>query len=221
MKYFGLIFVLLLFAGCTDNDDNFVSVDGKAVMRVPADYVYINGALSATGIDIKSLKNKQAELRQNLLKDLAAISYPTDSITFSINKIISTMGYDGQPQFQASQTMILKVENLDIVGKIFEILADNGLAKTGFDPVIRNTKEIESKITEKAIQDAQKRAANIAGLVHRKLGKVINLSRASIVYNQDMPAMDSPAYYGKLDDAFLILKQKVTGSVSVKFELLD
>jgi len=146
-----------------------ISVSGTCEISVPADVGYIQLGVETQDKDVKDAQDDNAEAMQNIIDAVMELGLTDEDITTSNYSIYPYYDYnDGsrseEPDYYiVSNTVKLKVKDLDILGDVIDIATDAGANRAYsiyFDA--EDTVASQDDALQKAVEDALRKANLIA-----------------------------------------------------------
>ncbi len=146
-----------------------INVSGTCEISVPADVGYIQMGVETQDKDVKDAQEENAEAMQNIIDAVMELGLTEDDITTSNYSIYPYYNYnDGsrseEPDYYIiSNTVKLRVKDLDILGDVIDIAAENGANRAYsiyFDA--EDTVASQDDALQKAVEDALRKANLIA-----------------------------------------------------------
>lgn len=177
-----------------------IDVTGEGIVRVVPDEVTINIRVENTGENTKTLKKQNDETVNDVLKFLKKMAIADKDVQTEYMNLNKNYDYNTKTYtFAANQSISIKLRDLK---KYEEVM--NGLMETGVNRIdgvsfsSSNNKALESEARKKAVENAQMKAKEYAGVLNQTVGKAVSISEFSnnngpgpIMYKSAMMANES------------------------------
>lgn len=125
---------------------------------------------------------KELGVKEDDLQTVNYNIYPRYQYSNGRNQIIG---------YEVSQTLRVKIRNLDQAGKILENAATLGANQVGsLDFTFDNPEKLKEEARQKAIAGAKKKAEDLAGILKIRLGKITSFS-------ENVSGEPGPVYYAE------------------------
>lgn len=217
-----LLLTQMAFAQSNTSDER-IQVLAEAEIELPADQVIFNVNLSYKDYDdVKVAFNNHKKAEEALLKFLKDLKIPNKNITYSLVSFQRHNEYspDGKSKefFATQQNVTIKLEDLKAYPDLLIKLVNAGYTNVNTAFTSSKENDFHDTLLEKAIAQAEKKAAVLAKASDRKLGKVTRVSDSI----QNDPVFRAEAMYAKADSGFISeIPQTIKKSISlnVVFEL--
>lgn len=232
----GLFFVSISLSQTAENKKPFIEVTGSSETEIIPDEIYISITLQERqdGKDKLSIETQEENLKKNLKEiniDIASLSLNSANADF--RKIKSF-----KKDFVASKSYLLKVNNADLVAKVYERL-DKINAHDAFISRVSHSKILEyaKENRIKAIKAAKDKVEYLVAAVGSQIGVAIEIIETEnsvqnnpYVYNYyNMRASNVSQNYGNLDggggdvlnDEISFKKIKIKASFLMKYEIIN
>lgn len=153
-----------------------INVSGTCEISVPADVGYIQLGVETQDKDVKDAQDENAEDMQNIIDAVMELGLTEDDITTSNYSIYPSYDYSNgsrseEPEYYTvSNTVKLKVKDLDILGDVIDIATDAGANRAYsiyFDA--EDTVTSQDDALQKAVEDALRKANLIAEAANVKV----------------------------------------------------
>ncbi len=209
--------------------DHSITLSADASVTVVPDIAKVNLSIIETGKDVGTIQKTATDKINKLTKELKEIGILEKDIRTSQYNLYPQYSWDSQGKrnfqgYELSETIEVKIRNLDTVGKVLTTATNAGINTIGdLNFSVDEPEKFESEAREKALLKAKEKAESLAKVAGVKLGKIINFSESS---NQPGPmpyyskAME--AGFGGADVATPNINpgtQELTMSVYVTFEI--
>lgn len=204
MKILQTILVLAITTTAVMAQNKFppptIDITGEGIVRVVPDEVTINIRVENTGENLKSLKKQNDATVSDVLKflkkmNIADKDVQTEYVNMNKNYDYNTKTYS----FAANQAISIKLRDLKNYESIMSGLLDTGVNR--IDGVVfssSNRVALETQARKNAIENAQMKAKEYAGVLNQTVGKAVSISEISnnagprpIMYKSTMMADDS------------------------------
>jgi len=143
--------------------------------------------------DALAQNTAQAQALQQKLKELGVADKDVQTSSFNINP---TYGSDGRQVtgYQVDNTVTVTIRNLDQAGTLLDQVVQAGANNVyGVSFSVNDPKELLSQARKQAMQDAQARAAQLAGAGGAAVGDVLVITENVGSQPQPMPMMERAA----------------------------
>ncbi|MFH1129360.1 MAG: SIMPL domain-containing protein [Patescibacteria group bacterium] len=185
-------------SGYGTNNQNLISFTGEGKISTKPDVAFINFSVVTQGTRVTDVQNKNSEKMNKVVeflksfgvedKDIKTTNYNLyPQYTYENNRIPQIIGY------QISQTLNIKVRQLDKIGEIMEKVVDMGINQV--DSLyfgVENDEQLKEQARKIAIDNAKAKAEVLAEELGIKLGKLINFYENIVGY--PVPTNDYKAY---------------------------
>ncbi len=227
----GLIVVITLSA-CEDKDtiilpsttqQNQMQVTGTATTKKSPDIAIAQIGVQTINKEVEPAvaeNNRKAEAIISALKQIGISEKDIKTVSFNIYPLRDYKNNDPNTiiGFQVDNTVSITFRNLDIVGKGLQSAITAGANNIyGIEFTLSDPEPVRNELRVLAIQDARKKAENMAQAAGIQLGKIISINESSSTpiyrYAYDKVAAESavPVQSGELD---------ITVQVNIVYELL-
>ncbi|KUI21919.1 hypothetical protein AU193_06135 [Mycobacterium sp. GA-1285] len=195
---------IALLSGCdakaapafTNSDDSAprqVTVVGTGEVLGTPDTLTIDAGMEVVAADAAGALNQTSQLQRGVIDALVDSGIDRKDInTSQVSVQPQYAGGDGSNVngYRATNTIDIKVRDLDTAPEVFEIIADRGGNATRINDVtlaIEDDSQLVREARSRAFNDAKSRAEQYALLAELDLGKVISIS--------EVPSSTPPAPY--------------------------
>ncbi len=146
-----------------------ISVSGTCEISVPADVGYIQLGVETQNKDVKEAQDENAQAMENIIEAVKKLGLKDEDITTSNYSIYPHYDYSNgsrteEPDYYVvSNTVKLRVKDLDILGDVIDIATDAGANRAYniyFDA--EDTVASQDDALKKAVEDALRKADIIA-----------------------------------------------------------
>ena len=153
-----------------------ISVQGTCEISVAADVGYIQMGVETQDKDVKDAQEENAEAMDKVIKAVKELGLKDEDITTSNYSIYPYYNYDSgsrseEPDYYTvSNTVKLRVKDLDILGDVIDIATDAGANRAYsiyFDA--EDTTQSQDDALSKAVEDALRKAGIIAEAANVKV----------------------------------------------------
>lgn len=153
-----------------------INVSGTCEVSVPADVGYIQMGVETQNKDVKEAQNENAQRMTEIIDAVKELGLKDEDITTSNYSIYPSYDYaDGMRSeepiyYTVSNTVKLKVKDLDILGDVIDIATEAGANRAYniyFDA--EDTVAAQDDALAKAVEDALRKANIIAGAANVKV----------------------------------------------------
>lgn len=194
LRFFSLIFCLLLTQNAYAGDDTEISVMATAQTILPSEEVTITGSVTTQSKDAKSATKENANAIEKIRKFWQTQNFPKDSLTTTTYRVNPMMDYkEGKGNqvtgFEVAHDLRFVFSNKKDVGSVIDGLVGAGLtniANVSFSAKAKDT--IYEELTKEALDSAKKKATLI---MEQMNGKNLVLKRATLNENSPPVVMES------------------------------
>lgn len=173
----------------TATTTNTVSFSGEGKVLAKPDVAVVDFSIVTEAVVSKSAQDANSEKSGKVtefLKKQKIDDKDIKTISYNIYPQYEYPRYDGAPKikgYQVSQTIEVKVRDLDKVSSILDGIVTAGANQVGnLDFKIDNPEKLKAEARAKAIEDAKKKASELKDQVGIKLGKIVNFSEGVAGY---------------------------------------
>lgn len=165
-----------------------VTATGNAQLSVPADEVSVWVSVQTSNISAEAAKDANAEVTNRVLNSLYAIGLTKNDVETQNYNIYPEYDYTtNQPKitgYVATNTIIVKTKNFDIVGKIVDASVNSGalVSNINFELSTEKSNEYKTLALGNATADAKIKAEAIAGGLGKKLGSLVSITASDYNY---------------------------------------
>jgi len=174
---------------------NIISFTGEGKISTKPDMAFVDFSVVTQGVQLADVQNKNSEKMNKVAeflksfgveeKDIKTTNYNLyPQYTYENNRIPQIMGY------QISQTLSVKIKQLDKVGEVMEKVVGMGVNQVNslyFG--VENDEEIKEQARKMAIDNAKEKAEKLAKELGIRLGKLTNFYENTSGY--PVPMYDS------------------------------
>lgn len=188
-----IIMVIMIFSGIStflgkgktgygSTTDNLIYFNGEGRVYTKPDVAFVDFSVVTQGANINDVQEANTKKMNKVItylkdsgveeKDIKTTNYNLyPQYTYENTKIPQIMGY------QITQTLSIKIRNLDKVGEILQ-----GVVGVGINQVnslyfgVENDEQIKEQAREIAIKDAKAKAEKLASQLGIRLGKIVGFS---------------------------------------------
>ncbi len=188
----------LVASGCTPKaaaapltaPDRTLTVVGRASVSGKPDVALINVGVETFASTVGQATQQNSEKMAAVMAKLEELGIADKDIqTSNFNINFERQGYDlSSGQYRVSNTVQVKVRDTQKVGSTLDALIDAGANQVwGVSFTIEDQAALEDQARAKAVEDAQKRGADLAKLEGVQLGQILQMTES---------AMYGPVYAG-------------------------
>ncbi|WP_026452280.1 SIMPL domain-containing protein [Aequorivita capsosiphonis] len=200
-----------------------VDVTGEGIVRVVPDEVTINIRVENTGENTKSLKEQNDATINDVLKFLKKMNIEDKDVRTEYMNLTKNYDYNSKTYtFAANQSLSVKLRDLKKYEQVMKGLVDTGINRIdGVDFSSTNKAALESQARKKAIENAQMKAKEYAGVLNQSVGKAVSISEFSNTPTPrpmyKMAAMSDSS--GSGDQSIALGEMEIKSTVNVSFLL--
>ena len=155
-----------------------VDVTGEGIVRVVPDEVIINIRVENTGENTKTLKEQNDATINDVLKFLKKMNIEDKDVRTEYMNLSKNYDYNSKTYtFAANQSLSVKLRDLKKYESVMKGLIDTGINRIdGVDFSSSNKEALESQARKKAVENAQMKAKEYAGVLNQTIGKAVSIS---------------------------------------------
>lgn len=213
-----------------DVQRNVVSVVGKGELSIKPDIVYLSIGVDTTAATAQEAQKTNAAKIQkitNLLKNTWKVAdKDIQSTQFYVQPNYSYSEKEGQQVkgYNANHTLVVAYRDLTKVGELLDAASDAGANNIGNARfAVEDTSAFEAQVIEKAMANADVKAAAIAKAAKRSLGQVLTVSQNdgnnNAVYFEQNLKMEMASADTAASTSVQPGEVKITTQLSVMYEL--
>ncbi|MEX1377931.1 MAG: SIMPL domain-containing protein [Eubacteriales bacterium] len=206
-----------------------INVSGTCEVSVPADVGYIQMGVETQDKDVKEAQSENAKRMEEIIDAVKELGLTDEDITTSNYSIYPNYDYsegirsEEPTYYTVSNTVKLKVKDLDILGDVIDIATEAGANRAYsiyFDA--EDTVAAQDDALAKAVEDALRKAEIIAGAANVKVVgvKTINDQTYYSTGYYDYAAERSVKADSALDYATPIMSGQVSVTANVYVEVI-
>ena len=165
-----------------------ITTNGRSEIKSPSDYVSVYIIVETLNDSAQIAKDKNAEISENVLTALLKTGLEKKDIETINYNIYENYIWDGEKQkkegFKVSNNLKIKVKNIDLTGKVVDVVIDNKalVQSINFEISLETENKLKQEALAKAAQDAREKAEALAKGSGGKLGKLVALSDNGFYY---------------------------------------
>ncbi|TSC66147.1 MAG: hypothetical protein G01um101477_198 [Candidatus Doudnabacteria bacterium Gr01-1014_77] len=210
------------------DDKHIINISAEGKVTVKPDQAIINAGVQTDGATAIDAQNANTNLANKMIAFVKGQGVE--------DKDVSTSGYNLYPKYDYSkgdghitgystnQTVTVKVNDLEKVGKILDGLTKNGANQiNGVNYTFQDPDNFREQAREAALKNAREKAENLARAAGVRLGKLISFSEnaGGVV---PMPYYADKAYSGMGGGGSAVPSvepgvQDITAQISVSYEI--
>lgn len=179
MKRYLVLFLILSFVSIINAQENrTITVTGTGTIYDKPDIARINVAVVVRHSDISQALKESKEKIERIENLFKIYNLPKENHYTGMFNVYQENAYnkDMEDVFVVRNSINIEFRDLDKVGQFIEDLIKNGANEFfGLSFDIQNKKELRSKARKKAIDDAIKKAKEMAKYAGIKTGKIISI----------------------------------------------
>jgi uncharacterized protein len=241
--FFTVLFIFILFYG-------FAAIFGPIPLSVKSIVTTQSDLFTADGTGEVAATADNATFTVGVTQNASTAEQATNQMNQTSNEIIAqlkglgiqeadikTTGYNVYPNqdfrngtnnitgYTASQNLEVKAESIDLANKALAAATESGantVSGVNFTLDDEGTKKLEQEALKKAVADAKKNAAEIAGAAGIKLGRIVSIRQGA----QGMPVpmykaeMANDARGGSVPPDLQAGENTITVTVTLSYETL-
>ncbi|MEK7599250.1 MAG: SIMPL domain-containing protein [Patescibacteria group bacterium] len=160
-----------------------ISVSGEGKIFARPDVGRLSFSAEAESLDVAEAQRSSAEVINNAIKFLRNSGFAEQDLKTASYAIAPFYDFPkGRREFRGyrvSQSMEIKIRDLGKTGAILKGLAAAGVKNIGaLNFEIDQTKDVQNQARQKAIEDAKKKAQELASVLGVRLGKIVSFSES-------------------------------------------
>lgn len=215
------------YIGKAVRDRDVISIDGEGKVMAKPDLARIDMGVQTEGQNVGDTQRKNTQKMNDIIAALKGLKIAAEDIQTTNYSIYPKYEYtDGKQKidgYTVSQNVSVKVRNLDSIGEVLARAGDLGANQVGgIQFTIDDPKTLQQQARLKAIDDARKKAEDLASQLGLKIIKVVSFSESRGGYPMPFAMMDK-AVAGIGGEAAVPSIEAgsldVTSDVSVVFEV--
>ncbi len=200
-----------------------VDVTGEGIVRVVPDEVTINIRVENTGENTKTLKEQNDVTINDVLKFLKKMNIGDKDVRTEYMNLSKNYDYNSKTYtFAANQSLSVKLRDLNKYEQVMKGLIDTGINRIdGVEFSSSNKEALESQARKKAIENAQMKAKEYAGVLNQTVGKAVSISEFKATSGPQpmykMAAMSDSSGGG--DQSIALGEMEIRTTINVSFLL--
>lgn len=206
-----------------------ITTNGQSEIKTAPEFVSVFIIVETLNNSAQIAKDENAEISDNVLIELLKLGLEKKDIETINYNIYENYIWDGQKQkkegFKVSNNLKIKIKNIDLTGKVVDVVIDNKalVQSINFEISLETENKLKQEALSKAAQDAREKAEALAEGSGGKLGKLVALSDNQFYY-QPYPiyAYAENGVAGDVKRAVTNIQPKeltVTGNVNAVYEI--
>lgn len=207
-----------------------ITTNGQSEIKTAPEFVSVYIIIESLNDSAQIAKDENAEISDNVLTELLKSGLERKDIETINYNIYESYTWDGQKQkkegFKVSNNLKIKVKNIDLTGKIVDVVIDNKalVQNINFEISLETENRLKQEALAKAAQDAREKAKALAEGSGSKLGKLVELSDNEFYY-QPYPIYayaEGSGAVGDVKRAVTNIQPReltVTGNVNAVYEI--
>jgi len=223
-----LLNLCLFFAATTMAQNSFeslINVTGEGEVTVMPDQVTITLGVETTGKDAEAVKTENDKAIDAILKYALKQGIPQNNVKTQYINLNKNQNYqDKTIQYTASQTIKIKMENLDEYEKLMTGLLSQGVNSiNGIEFGSSKMAEYEQQARALAMKNAREKAEQYVRVTGQKVGPALMISEAGSSQPQPRPMIKSMAMMDSSSSRETIAagEMTITERVEVSFKLAN
>lgn len=166
-----------------------ITTNGRSEIKIAPEFVSVYIFIETLNDSAQIAKDKNAEISENVLTALLKTGLEKKDIETVNYNIYENYIWDGEKQkkegFKVSNNLKVKVKNIDLTGKVVDVVIDNKalVQSINFEISLETENKLKKEALAKAAQDAREKAKALAEGSGGKLGKLVGLSDNQFYYN--------------------------------------
>lgn len=204
-----------------------ITVYGSATVEGTPDHATLELGVDTFTASVQDAFAESNETIRAITDAIIALGVAQEDIQTANLSVYATSRYlpdmmGDQPGYQVSNTVRVKVRDIDLVDDIINAGIGNGATSLyGLYFSVENAAPLETMARQEAVAQAQARAAELAGLVGATVGEVVAVSEDAGGYPVIFSAMDSTRAQSGGGGAYVAPGlTSVTVGVTVTFQLV-
>lgn len=184
LKIISTVLILMITAAMmaqTPPPRSTVDVIGEGIVNIVPDEVTVNVRVENTGENTKILKEQNDVAIDQVLKFLKKMGIADKDVKTEYINVNKNYDYNTKTySFAANQSISVKLTDLKKYEELMKGLMDSGINRIDSVEFSSSNKEaLESQARKKAVENAQMKAKEYAGVLNQTIGKAISISEFS------------------------------------------
>lgn len=172
------------YIGRTDQQIYTITLDGEGKITATPDIAEISLGLMTEKISVAEAQKENTEKMNQILAELKKMSIEEKDIKTTNYSIYPRYDWaDGKQTlkgYQVSQSVTVKIRNLDKIGAVLEMAGRLGANQTGgLSFTIDEPEKLKQQAREKALLNAKEKAEALAKVAGVKLGRLVSFTESS------------------------------------------
>ncbi len=165
--------------------NNTISVNGEGKVYTKPDIALVDISVVSEGVRVVDVQKRNTEKTNQVIKFLKDSGIDEKDIKTTMYNLYPQYSYEDRITpaivgYTITQTLEVKIRNLDKVGEILEGAAKNGVNQIGsLYFKVDKDKELTEQARELAIKDAKEKAKKLASQLGVRLTKISNYSESN------------------------------------------
>lgn len=218
------------YIGHTDKQVYTISIAGEGKVTAIPDIAQVSVGIQTEKIRVIDAQQENTQKMNQLISQLKSLGIKDEDIKTTNYNIYPQYNYDNGRStlrgYQISQSVSVKIRDLDQVGEILEIAGSNGANQvSGLNFTIDEPESLKQEAREKALANAKTKAESLAKVAGVKLGKLVSFNESGNdypIYARSYLAADEAAGFGVAEQApdIQVGSQEIIVNVNVTYEVL-
>lgn len=166
-----------------------VTTQGQSELTTDPDFVSVYFLIETLNDSAQIAKDENAEISEEVLSGLLELSLKKEDIETVNYNIYESYKWENNQQkregFKVSNNLKVKIENLELVGRVIDVIIDNKalVQSINFEISKETENNLKKEALAKAAQDAREKAEALAEGSGGRLGRLVELSTEEFYYN--------------------------------------
>lgn len=222
-----IVALFLAYQYIPQSEASTINVQGNSEITVDPDLARVWAGVSVSKDSADQAQNEVNEIVNNIVIKLQAEGFTQDDIETERISLYEeydwTEGGRELKGWKAAQTLKIKTEDIDQVGKIVDIAVNNGANQINNIEFYLNEateQEYKQQAVAQATTNAKEKAQTMANALDAKLGKIKSASEASFDYYPFRYAMEEVSGDAAISEAKAAVITPKDVTVSANIELV-
>ncbi len=200
MKKFILLFSVILFVSCTQENTNSIRLGVDQTIKIPVTYVSVSANIQLEDSDAATVEKDGYEKLSHAVNLLEKLGYEKEHLEINSGEI-SDRSYRDEKSYYYSSSIRFDISELDKIDTIRRALLQRGVNSFSIT-AYKNAKEdsIYDQAYQQAIQKAKEKAQGLISNQQLEIGKILNISEnVKGTFGMPVTAFNEEEVYLSLD----------------------
>jgi uncharacterized protein YggE len=179
-----------------------ITVVGEGDVRIRPDIATTNVGVEVVADSVRAASDQQADIMNAVMEALRAQGVADQDMQTSGYSVWVERPYgpegpqpDAQPLYHVTNQVAVTIRDLDNIGPVLDAAIEAGANNIfGISFQVSDPSTLMAEARQEAVEDAQTKAAELAGLANVQVGSVISISE--IIAGGPIPLFNAPAAEG-------------------------